>query len=337
MKVWPDADGTLVRRYLRTLGLRNSDSPRCVLNNFQRFVAGRVDDKPLRVSTVESWVRERTSEWSLRTLVAGAQSVNRFLNWLVADNVLTGNPWFDLCQQYGQRTAPVVRAILRPDTAQALEALRPLPPFGSHLGQAMWQHLKRMRSLGFRYEREASRLLAFDRYLQQRTGASAQPLSCASLAIDDNGICFSVACDVCEHGAFVAVIWSVGPVLVRLGACPKVTPGRTADCDSVVIDEDAVAIPVDIGKEGTAATAQLSRENCRHRPVQYLNNILEQDHRAIKRRVRASQHFRSFWGAWRTISGYEAIHMIRKGQACWIAADAKVGLLQRFILFAAAN
>jgi IS6 family transposase len=54
-------------------------------------------------------------------------------------------------------------------------------------------------------------------------------------------------------------------------------------------------------------------ENYRHRPVQYLNNVLEQDHRAIKRRVRASQHFRSFWGAWRTIAGYEAIHMIRKG------------------------
>jgi transposase, IS6 family len=46
-------------------------------------------------------------------------------------------------------------------------------------------------------------------------------------------------------------------------------------------------------------------ENCRHRPVQYLNNVLEQDHRPIKRRVRASQHFRSFWGAWRTIAGYE--------------------------------
>jgi DDE domain len=38
-------------------------------------------------------------------------------------------------------------------------------------------------------------------------------------------------------------------------------------------------------------------ENCGHRPVQYLNNVLEQDHRAIKRRVRASQHFRSFWGS----------------------------------------
>ena len=78
--------------------------------------------------------------------------------------------------------------------------------------------------------------------------------------------------------------------------------------------------------------AEGSGENCWHRPVQYLNNILEQDHRAIKRRVRASQHFRSFWGAWRTIAGYEAIHMIRKGQACWSAAGAKVGLLHRFIL-----
>ena len=68
-------------------------------------------------------------------------------------------------------------------------------------------------------------------------------------------------------------------------------------------------------------------ENCTHRPVQYLNNVLEQDHRAIKRRVRASQHFRSFWGAWRTIAGYEAIHMIRKGQAYGSAAGAKVALL----------
>jgi hypothetical protein len=61
----------------------------------------------------------------------------------------------------------------------------------------------------------------------------------------------------------------------------------------------------------------------------WVNNVLEQDHRAIKRRINASQHFRSFWAAWRTIAGYEAIHMIRKGQACW---SARVGLLHRFIL-----
>jgi transposase-like protein len=57
------------------------------------------------------------------------------------------------------------------------------------------------------------------------------------------------------------------------------------------------------------------RRRCRHRPVQYLNNILEQDHRAIKRRVKAKQSFREFQAARRTIDGYEAMHMIRKGQA----------------------
>ena len=65
---------------------------------------------------------------------------------------------------------------------------------------------------------------------------------------------------------------------------------------------------------GRLKAEEALEENCRHRPVQYLNNVLEQDHRAIKRRVRASQHFRSFWGAWRTIAGYEAIHMIRKAK-----------------------
>lgn len=61
------------------------------------------------------------------------------------------------------------------------------------------------------------------------------------------------------------------------------------------------------------------RWRCKHRPVQYLNNILEQDHRAIKRRVNAKQHFRRFSSARRTIEGYEAMHMIRKGKARLVA------------------
>ena len=85
------------------------------------------------------------------------------------------------------------------------------------------------------------------------------------------------------------------------------------------------------------AVAQLKAEgaldeDCRHRPVPYLNNVLEQDHRAIERRINASQHFRSFWGAWRTIAGYEAVHMIRKGQTYGSASAAKGGLLYCFIL-----
>jgi transposase, IS6 family len=60
---------------------------------------------------------------------------------------------------------------------------------------------------------------------------------------------------------------------------------------------------------------------CRHRPVQYLNNIIEQDHRAIKRRVHAKQGFREFHAARRTIQGYEAMHMIRKAQVRWVRGN----------------
>jgi IS6 family transposase len=64
-------------------------------------------------------------------------------------------------------------------------------------------------------------------------------------------------------------------------------------------------------------TGELGRR-CRCRPVQYLNNIVEQDHRAIKRRVRSSQGFRAFRSAARTIQGVEMMNMIRKGQVRWL-------------------
>jgi transposase-like protein len=50
-----------------------------------------------------------------------------------------------------------------------------------------------------------------------------------------------------------------------------------------------------------------------------LNNILEQDHRAIKRRVKGKQNFREFQAARRTIAGCEAMHMIR--QARWVSGN----------------
>jgi transposase-like protein len=64
-------------------------------------------------------------------------------------------------------------------------------------------------------------------------------------------------------------------------------------------------------------TRELGRR-CRCRPVRYLNNVVEQDHRVIKRRVRAMQGFRSFHCAWRTIQGLEMMNMIRKGQIRWL-------------------
>src|SRR5205085_6517168 len=53
---------------------------------------------------------------------------------------------------------------------------------------------------------------------------------------------------------------------------------------------------------------------CKLRPVKYLNNLIEQDHRFIKRRVNPGMGFWSFDTAWRTIQGYEAMHQLRKGQ-----------------------
>src|SRR5438270_6481073 len=64
---------------------------------------------------------------------------------------------------------------------------------------------------------------------------------------------------------------------------------------------------------------------CRCRRVRCLNNIVEQDHRAVKRRVRASQGFRSFDAAARTIQGIETVHMIRKGQIRWLAKGDIIG------------
>jgi transposase, IS6 family len=50
------------------------------------------------------------------------------------------------------------------------------------------------------------------------------------------------------------------------------------------------------------------------RQVKYLNNLVEQDHRFIKRRVKPGLGFFSFETAWHTLQGYEVMHMVRKGQ-----------------------
>ena len=52
----------------------------------------------------------------------------------------------------------------------------------------------------------------------------------------------------------------------------------------------------------------------RIRQIKYLNNIVEQDHRAIKRMVRPMMGFKSFRCARVILSGIEVVHMIRKGQ-----------------------
>jgi len=55
-------------------------------------------------------------------------------------------------------------------------------------------------------------------------------------------------------------------------------------------------------------------DHCKLRQVKYLNHIVEQDHRFIKRLTKLGLGFFSFQTAWRTLQGYEAMHMMRKGQ-----------------------
>ncbi len=55
-------------------------------------------------------------------------------------------------------------------------------------------------------------------------------------------------------------------------------------------------------------------EHCELRQVKYLNNLIEQDHRCIKRLTKPGMGFFSFETAWRTLQGFEVMNMIRKGQ-----------------------
>ena len=76
------------------------------------------------------------------------------------------------------------------------------------------------------------------------------------------------------------------------------------------------AYPVALGELKEQGTI---RRRCRLRPCKYLNNIVEQDHRSVKRRTWLAKGYGSVPTAWRTPRGIEAMDMIRKGRARRVA------------------
>jgi transposase-like protein len=66
-------------------------------------------------------------------------------------------------------------------------------------------------------------------------------------------------------------------------------------------------------------------KDCILRRVKYLNNIIEQDHRFIKKKVRASQCFKRFHTAERTLEGIESMNMMRKGQVKRLRGSDAIG------------
>ena len=75
----------------------------------------------------------------------------------------------------------------------------------------------------------------------------------------------------------------------------------------------------------TSQKEKVLPHDCKLRRVKYLNHIIEQDHRFIKKRVRACLGYRSFETAERTLQGIEAVNMIGKGQLKRIGRDDVMG------------
>ena len=69
------------------------------------------------------------------------------------------------------------------------------------------------------------------------------------------------------------------------------------------------------------------------RQIKYLNNVVEQDHRFIKKRTRPMHGFKSFNSAKITITGIENIRMIQKGQI--VGGNNKLSVFENFAILMA--
>jgi integrase/recombinase XerD len=175
------SNGATTQDYVRQLRLRSPIAARvyrCILNGFDLFLASQAENKSMSQETIHRWLNDRNQAWPFHMVTHRACLVDRFLDWLVSKGALANNPFAELRTEYGQRTTtPIVRALLSPDSAVALEALRPTPRFGSFLGPMMREHVVLMQAMGYRYHTPEQRLLRLDRFLQGRPDLSGRPLT----------------------------------------------------------------------------------------------------------------------------------------------------------------
>lgn len=91
----------------------------------------------------------------------------------------------------------------------------------------------------------------------------------------------------------------------------KVLKATYTQTPRVIMVDKNVAYPMAIK---TLKADEMLSETIELWQKKYLNNIIEQDHRAIKRLTKAGMGFKSFNTARHTLKGYEAMNMVRKGQ-----------------------
>ena len=180
MNTWPDDSGAAITRLVQHLHPRSTTTPkvyRCILWGFQRFVMTHQAGTVLHQSTIEAWLRERAAKWPKHLVLHRARLVDRFLDFLVSEGSIPSNPLAELRARCAQRTtAALATALLEDAPDAAIEALKPLPRFGSFLGDLMRHHIDLMRAIGYRYTTQAERFARFDRFLQSRPDLRDQAL-----------------------------------------------------------------------------------------------------------------------------------------------------------------
>ncbi len=82
-------------------------------------------------------------------------------------------------------------------------------------------------------------------------------------------------------------------------------------------------INVDKNPAYPAAVTALKQDGVLPQPVRlrqckFLNNVIEQDHRTVKKRTWLAKGYNTFQSARRTLDGIETLHMIRKGRVRWV-------------------
>ncbi len=96
-------------------------------------------------------------------------------------------------------------------------------------------------------------------------------------------------------------------------------------------------VKIDQSGANTAGLKQVNRDQntrIKIRQCKYLNNIIEQDHRRIKRNTRPMLGFKNFHAAQRTLFGMEVMAMIKKGQMKTRAGDERT-FAEKFYALAA--
>lgn len=176
MSAWHDPDFSVVGDFLHTsrFGQRSIYTYRSILRSFED-VARRhpaVDRQML-----EAWLGEMATRWKLPTLLNQVCIVDRFLDYLVRNELIASNPVAELRRQHNiKQNKPIWRALASPNPGEALAALHRPAPFGSVLGDFMRDHVALMQNRGYQYEAQAHWFLRFDRFLQAHPELAGEPL-----------------------------------------------------------------------------------------------------------------------------------------------------------------